>query len=276
MENKFGNISKLSLRTQCREEKTVIDDLFFTAPYKVMQPFPKTGGGISIMPLCASAGIMEGDRQEFTFHAGEGSDLEILSQSFDKIHKMKDGCAIRTVQADIEKNAVLYYYPQPVIPYKDSAFESTMEFRLADETSRLFLLEIISCGRTARQERFAYRKFASKVAVYRKNQLIYRDNTRYEPARMPMEETGMYEGYTHLANIFLSRIGKQNSSAAADMTPLVEKIHEILEQEPECDGGATKLAQGDLAVRIFGHRAQKLQEIAEEIKECYSSLSGRM
>ncbi|MGN0294855.1 MAG: urease accessory protein UreD [Lachnospiraceae bacterium] len=270
MENKFGKISKLSLRTQCREGKTIIDDLFFTAPYKVMQPFPKAGGGISIMPLCASAGIMEGDRQEFTFHVGEGSDLEILSQSFDKIHKMKEGCALRSVRADIEKNSVFYYYPQPVIPYRDSAFESSMEFCLQDETSHLFLLEVISCGRTAHKEKFAYRKFISKVAVYRKGRLVYRDNTRCEPNRMPMEEIGMYEGYTHMANIYLSRTGK------ADMTPLQEKIWEILESEPECDGGATKLAHGDLAVRIFGHRAQKLQEIAEEIKGCYSSLSGRM
>lgn len=270
MENKFGNISKLSLRTQCREGKTVIDDLFFTAPYKVMQPFPKTGGGISVMPLCASAGIMEGDRQEFTFHIGEGSDLEILSQSFDKIHKMKKGRAIRSVKADIEKNAVFYYYPQPVIPYKDSAFESNMEFRLEDETSRLFLLEILSCGRIAHQEKFTYRQFISKVTVYRNSRLIYRDNTRYEPDRMPMEETGMYEGYTHMASIYLSRIGK------TDMTPLQEEIWQILENEPECDGGVTKLAHGDLAIRIFGHRAQKLQEIAEKIKKGYSSLSGRM
>ena len=81
----------------------------------------------------------------------------------------------------MEKNAVFYYYPQPVIPYAQSAFESTMEFDLADKSSGLFLLEIISCGRKASDERFQYRKFASRVNIRRGGQLIYRDNTRYEP-----------------------------------------------------------------------------------------------
>ena len=31
----------------------------------------------------------------------------------------------------------------------------------------------------------------------------------------------------------------------------------------------TKLVQNDLAVRIFGQRAQKLQEVAEKIKESF-------
>lgn len=91
-----------------------------------------------------------------------------------------------------------------MIPYAQSAFESTMEFDLADKSSGLFLLEIISCGRKASDERFQYRKFASRVNIRRGGQLIYRDNTRYEPDKMDMEGIGMYEGYTHMANIFLS------------------------------------------------------------------------
>ena len=248
-ENKFGKISRLSIRTGSRDGKTILEDLSFTAPYKVMTPFPKEDGGISIMPLCASAGIMEGDVQEFTFQISEGSNLEFLSQSFDKVHKMKEGLARRSVTAEVKKNAVFCYYPQPVIPYAQSAFES----------SRFFLMEIISCGRKASGERFRYRKYASKVSVWRSGSLIYRDNTRYEPEKMDMEGIGMYEGYTHMANIFLTGGSEE----------LQQNIWEILEQEPECDGGVTKLVQNDLAVRIFGQRAQKLQEVAEKIKESF-------
>ena len=114
-ENKFGKLSRLSLKTGIREGKTIVEDVAFTAPYKIMNPFPKKNGGISVMPLCASAGIMEGDRQEFDFFVAEGTELEFLSQSFDKVHRMKDGEAIRHVKANVEKNAVFYYYPQPVM-----------------------------------------------------------------------------------------------------------------------------------------------------------------
>lgn len=260
-ENKFGKISKISLRTRFADGKTQIEDMYFTAPYKIMSPFKKVNGGISVMPLCASAGIMEGDSQEFSFHIGEGSDIEILSQSFEKIHKMKSksGLATRHIRADVEKNSVLYYYPQPVIPYADSAFESNMEIHLEDQTSNLFLLEIISCGRSASNERFAYRKFASKVMIYREGELIYRDNTKYEPQKMDMEGIGFYEGYSHMANIFIT-MPKEG---------IQDCIWSILEQEKHCDGGVTRLAQGDLAIRVFGNRGQKLQEIAERIKDVY-------
>ena len=76
-----------------------------------------------------------------------------------------------------------------------------------------------------------------------------------------MEGIGMYEGYTHMANIFLS-------APAKDMQ---EKIWEILEMEKECDGGVTELVHGDLAVRILGQRAQKLQEVAEKIKAVFEN-----
>ena len=295
MDNKFGKVSRISACAALKDGKTILEDLSFTAPYKIMTPFEKENGGIQIMPLCASAGIMAGDSQEFSYHVKEGADLEILSQSFEKIHKMDEGSASRTIEVQVDKNAALNYYPQPVIPFAQSAFDSKMTIHLEDETSKLFLLEIISCGRNAHEERFQYRRFSSKVLLYRGEKLIYRDNTRYEPDKIPMEGIGLYEGYTHMANLFLSKlcnrdnvdggketnidgmdIKKQMNSSGTGRTSdrtaeLQEKIWQILDEDSEIDGGVTRLTTGDLALRIFGHRAQKLQQIAEKIKEIYTS-----
>ena len=71
-----------------------------------------------------------------------------------------------------------------------------------------------------------------------------------------MEGTGMFEGYSHMANIFLTGC----------VVGLQAKIWDILEETYDCDGGVTRLASGDLAVRVLGNRAQKLQEVAEKIK----------
>lgn len=262
MENKFGKISRIHATAVQKDGRTILEDLSFTAPYKIMTPFAKENGGIQIMPLCASAGIMAGDSQEFFYHVREGADLEVLSQSFEKIHKMDEGSANRTIELRVDKNAALYYYPQPVIPFAQSAFDSRMTIHLEDETSRLFLSEIISCGRNVHEERFQYRRFSSKVLLYRGENLIYRDHTRYEPDKMPMEGIGMYEGYTHMANLFLSKIWNKSME-------LQEKIWQILDTESEIDGGVTCLTTGDLVLRIFGYRAQKLQQVAEKIKNLY-------
>ena len=103
---------------------------------------------------------------------------------------MDEGSASRTISVQVDPHAVLYYYPQPVIPFAQSSFTSTMTIHLADETSRLFLLEIISCGRNAHEERFQYRRFASKVQIFRGQKLIYRDNTSvyFESVRMNRDD----------------------------------------------------------------------------------------
>ena len=49
------------------------------------------------------------------------------------------------------------------------------------------------------------------------------------------------------------------------------KIWQILDEDSEIDGGVTRLTTGDLALRIFGHRAQKLQQVAEKIKKLYET-----
>lgn len=267
--NHFGKTSEMRIKASFLAGQTILEDVYFTAPYKIMQPFSKedSSGGISVMPLCASAGIMSGDVQKFDYIVGPGADLEILSQSFEKIHKMDGGNARREIHVDVAAGGSLCYNPQPVIPFAGSAFDSTMEIYLADGTSKLFLLDILSCGRAARGERFAYRWFASKVCIYRDGKLIYRDNTRYAPEEMPMEGLGLYEGYSHMANLFLSGCVDETGGFDVGKTgELQEKIWSILEDEPDCDGGVTMLASGDLAVRVFGNRAQVLQEIAEIIK----------
>lgn len=260
MENSFGKVSRLSLKAGVKEGRTFLKDAAFTAPYKIMTPFVKPDGSIQVMPLYASAGIMRGDCQEFSFEAEEGASLEVLSQSFDKIHKMDGGYAKRTITCQVGKNAAFCYFPQPVIPFAGSAFDSSLEIHLADQTSRLFLLEIITSGRKAHGECFSYRRFSSRVSIYRAGSLIYRDNTWYEPARMNLSALGFYEGYTHGANLFLSATDSQTDQQR------IETIWQILESHPECEGGATLLCHGDLAVRILGTRAQKLQELAKEMK----------
>mgnify|MGYP005816601737 FL=1 len=107
-ENPFGKVSRLAVRAEKRNGRTILSDVSFTAPYKLMTPFEKPDGSIQIMPLCASAGIMRGDRQEFSYEAEEGADLEVLSQSFEKIHRMEGGSACRHIYDRVESSARLF------------------------------------------------------------------------------------------------------------------------------------------------------------------------
>ena len=119
MDNKFGKISRISACAALKDGRTILEDLSFTAPYKIMMPFEKENGGIQIMPLCASAGIMAGDSQEFSYHVKEGADLEVLSQSFEKIHKMDEGSAIPALTNEFLGQSLNFYqkYHLPILTF---------------------------------------------------------------------------------------------------------------------------------------------------------------
>lgn len=117
---------------------------------------------------------------------------------------MKEGHAKRQVHVHVASHASFCFHQQPTIPFAGSAFENRMRIDLDDETSRFCMCEIFSCGRSARQEYFAYRFYHSLTEIYRQGTIIYRDNTRYDPALFDMGGMGMYESRTHLASLFLT------------------------------------------------------------------------
>ncbi len=259
--NAFGKISRFSLVAAEKEGKTSLRDICFTAPYKMMSPFEKKDGSIEVMLMTASAGIMEGDQQEFSFRIRHGAKLEFCSQSYDKIHQMKEEAASRNTEIQVEKGGEFIFHPQPVIPFGGSAFHNRTKVFLEDETSSFFMSEILSAGRVARGERFAYRAYTNLTEIYRKENLIYRDNTCYMPERFPMEEMGMYEGFTHLLNLFLTCPREDGAFVAS--------VRELLEENQEAEGAVTRLRDGDFVVRALGYRAQVLEDLSHCILEKY-------
>ena len=258
-ENKFGKTSEVRLETELRDGKVVLSDVFFTAPFKVMLPFYLREDYMQVMVLSASAGIMEGDVQKFDIHVNSGTSMEYLSQAYEKIHKMKEGMARRETKIVVEPDAFLKYAPLPTIPFKDSAFENHLEIELKEKTSCLLFQEILSCGRAACGEAFAYRFYHNHVAVREEGNLIYLDNTRYDPEFFEMSGIGMYEGYTHLLNLVFFNIEKSESWISA--------VRELMDETPDIEGGVTRLTSGDVAVRILGKGSEPLLKISEKIQE---------
>lgn len=257
-ENKFGKTSEVRLETENRDDKVILGDVYFTAPFKIMQPFYPAPDYMQVMVLSASAGIMEGDVQKFSLHIKENTRMEYLSQAYEKIHKMKEGSARRQTRIAVEKNAFLKYAPLPTIPFKDSAFENRLEVELADNSSKFLFQEILSCGRAACGEAFAYRFYHNQVTVRKNGELIYRDNTRYDPAVFEMDGLGMYEGYTHLANLVFFNIEKSEE--------WIMQVRELLDETSGMEGGVTRIGSGDAAVRILGKGSEALLKILDKIQ----------
>lgn len=259
MENKFGKVSDISLTAAWKEGRTVLEDVSFTAPFKIMYPFSSENGLMRIMLLTASAGLMAGDTQHIRIDVRDSGRMSFESQAYEKIHKMETGSASRRAVIKVGKNAYLEYIPHPAIPFKDSAFESSVDVELEDESSAFLFREIISCGRAARKEEFEYRYFRSLINVRKGGKHIYRDNTRYEPEWFDMSGMGMYEGFTHMGSLLFFNIEKTEK--------WIGDVRSLIDSRSDMEGGVTRLASGDVLVRILGFQADEILEIFQKIQE---------
>lgn len=253
MINKFGKTSKLMIKARFNNEQTVLEDVSFTAPFKIMKPFYENQDLMTIMCLTASAGIMEGDEQEFEIFVGEGAKLEFVSQSYEKIHKMNNGSANRTAELYVGKGAYLYYNPLPTLPFKDSAFSSKLRVHLEDHTSQFILKEILSAGRCARGELFEYRYYHNHIQIEESDKIIYVDNTKLHPTCMSLNSLGMYEQYTHFGTLLLCHIPKD---------PVwFQEVRALLDASDHIEGGVTQVNAAIIVIRVLGYHADQIENL---------------
>lgn len=252
MDSRYGRLSQLNMEITERYNKTIISDIYFTPPFKIMKPFYENGV-MRILQMSASPGIMEGDCQKISISVKKGAKAELYSQSFEKIHKMEKDGATRSVDISIDSDSFFIYNPLPTIPYAGSDFKTTINVRLKDSSSVFIYEDMLISGRAARGERFAYRRYASLVNIYEDNSLSYRDNIIYRPGKMDIGGIGLYEDSTHLLGM-----------AVCNMD-VCEEIYKFFDAYKE-PWGVTVNDRGYIIIRALGSSAQPLMEISHNIK----------
>lgn len=252
MENRYGKLSELNMEVSRKDDKTVLSDVYFTPPFKIMKPFYENNL-MRILQMSASPGIMEGDCQQINIDVKKGSCAEIYSQSFEKIHKMENNEAVRSININIGENCFFIYNPLPTIPYKDSAFNNSITIKLKDNSSVFVYSDILTSGRVAMGESFEYRYYYSLVKIFEGSKLSYMDNTRYNPSEMNMKGIGFYEEYTHLMNMVICNID------------IIDEIYKIIE-DYAMPWGISENDNGYIIVKALGRSAQELIKISDDIK----------
>ncbi|WP_052296472.1 urease accessory protein UreD [Candidatus Epulonipiscium viviparus] len=254
MTNNYAQISELNIKMR----DNILYNCYFTSPFKVMTPFAADDGFVSVMLLSSSAGIMEGDTQNIAIDIEENSKVEITSQSYEKIHKMKTGCATRETAISVASESELLYTPMPTIPFADSAFANVTTVKLADDASKLMFAEVLVAGRVHYNEVFRYRYYKSRLKIYVAEELIYFDNARFEPQEMAMSGLLLYDGYTHLLHAVM--VGYGSKSIVAIREYLSNIAEEVLFGVSQALGDA-------VVVKVLGYNSQVLMSIIDKLKQ---------
>lgn len=198
-------MAELKITAEPQKGRTVLSSLYFTSPLKVAKPFYADGPDsyTKVMVMQASAGLLEGDRNEISLKLNEGARLEYTGQSFTKVFSSPEGMgSSQNVQIELSKNASLVYVPMPVVPFTGSVYKGETCIKLS-ESSKLFYSDIFCSGRKERGESFNFKSYVSRCRIYVDENLVFLDNARFMPEECSLESTGFFEGFSHTALIYL-------------------------------------------------------------------------
>lgn len=249
--------SQLYLETIAEGRGTIIKDMYFTTPYKIMSPFTEENH-IEIMQMSASAGMLDGDVFQGELIFRENSKVLYTSQSYEKVFKSRGKGAEKSLKIQAEEKTQVVYLPYPMIPFAGSEFQGDTEIHLNHPA--LFVYgDIFTCGRSGMGEVFQMKSYESRCRIYIEDKLDFVDHTLIAPEKFNYQMLGMWGDYTHngLLYIYIDKPEFRNE--------LLLSLQEVPKRK-NILSGATACNQG-LVLRILGKSGDEIYEEFRRIGE---------
>ncbi|UOF88851.1 urease accessory protein UreD [Fodinisporobacter ferrooxydans] len=242
--------------------KSRLVDSYHRAPLKIAKPFYGDSGEIILYMMDTSPGIFNGDTQEIDCTLEQGVHLLLTNQSSCKLQpSVKQAESRQTVRFRIGANAVLEYFPEPVVPFCGSDFQSRTQIEM-EQGGQLFFSEILTPGRAGKGEVFEYKSYRSETSIYYNQQPIVFDCIHFQPKLDPACTKGLH-GYTHMGTLYAV------SPKIADLD--IQRVRDLLASGNDLSlyAGVSALPVGGLTIRVLGYTACTVQQL---LTECWGML----
>lgn len=204
--------SRIFVQTARQNGRTQVEDMYFTAPYKIMRPL-YNGGHTDLILMAASAGLLASDSIDAQYTFGDGSDVSIRTQGFEKVFNTGNGQAHRHISIEVGENARVCFLPQPVIPFAGSDYCGSMTINL-QKSSRFLCADVFTCGRTGCGERFAMRRFENRLCIMLDGKPVFAEHTLVQPERCGYTGLGQWQEFTHQGVLYAYAPGKEDEILA--------------------------------------------------------------
>lgn len=241
--------SRININVERENQYSVLKESFHNAPYKLTHyGAPRAQPHLEMIIMSASPGIMDGDRLTINVNVKRDAHMKLYTQSFNKLHPMKNGAFQDTI-VNLKENSILHYIPHPVTPFKNSIFKAENYVEM-DTSSTLIWGDILSAGRIYMNEAFLFNKVHTRTTLYRNNQLIFTDNQCLKTADQPVRDMLFFEGYTHQATFIYS------SPYAAGMKAEMDEI--LAGEYEDISFGFTDAGENTILLRALGNDGELL------------------
>jgi urease accessory protein len=184
-------------------------------------------------------GLVAGDTVSLSVDIGAHAHAAMGTQSTTKIYRStQDQRARQHVSAHVAAHGSLSLLPDPVTCFADSRYEQQQDIYLGEHAS-LLLIDPLTSGRFARDERWAFSSYRSRNRIYRSGHTSIIDTTLLE--NVPHSPLARRMGRYHaLCTLFM--VGPRFTALADDIktmlaTETCPKDAELLASASPCQDG---------------------------------------
>lgn len=236
----------LELRAGVRDGRTVLLESCGSYPLQVMRPQVVAGtGGLSLVVLLLSAGLLDGDELAMDVCVEPGARLAVRTQAATQVHA---GHSKQRLRATVCADGWFSYVPHALVPHAGTDHVTETVVRM-EPRARVLVADALSPGRAASGEEFAYSQVRLDLDAWYGDRLVARERATVRPD--PALRATVFGEATHTAVAYLLGPGESPRADEADGDIRV---------------GVSMLAHGGWYVRVLGKRASEVDQVLANLQ----------
>jgi urease accessory protein len=237
---------------------TVVDVLEQRPPLRIIRAFSVADAGALVHLHNISGGVLGGDRLEVAVQVDEHARAQLTTTGATRVYRQRSDRlpATQVTRFTVAQGGLLEYLPDPLIPFTDAHYRQRTEIELAADAG-IFAWDVVTPGREARQERFAFDQLYLETRVSAHGRPIAWETAALIPAQQDFTSTVRLGAYGPFATLLICRTGLP----AARWQALENELSELARTQTvpgEVVWGVSTLAADGLVVRGLANQSRKL------------------
>ena len=236
-----------TLRFVRRGGATVLDSWYARAPYHISPPLVGAPSGMArVALLTTGGGLLGSETLSLDIHLAAGAQASVCTIGATRLLPAAAECTQR-IRIGLESGSSLHYLPEPLIPCARAWYQQRTDVDVGAGATAL-IGEVVTPGRAAHGERFAFARLSLVLRVRREGRPILVERLVLDPTDGHLPVT--LGSHSYIASLTL---------VGPAATPALAAEVQALFRSRGLDGSAS-LATGELLVaRVLGDSAYALQ-----------------
>jgi len=165
--------------------RSVVRSAFATSPLRLLTP-RNHGHAAWAYTSALGAGLVDGDELRLEVRVGAGAAAVLATQGETRVYRSPRGCSSELF-GEVAEGGLLAVLPDPTVCFAGASYRQRTEVRLGSGAS-LVLVDVLAAGRTARGERWAFRRYEGDLILRQEERRILAESILLDPEHGPIAE----------------------------------------------------------------------------------------